>query len=565
MKLKVMIFSLLMFAHTFIPLAVFGQGSELVFPIEESSPSVLPEVAGFAFGGKVGFNLVLTKLPYKYILFSFSVSPARIIDRVDLEPDFGSSQESATIPRIFLKVNDQRGLAFVFGQHTNGAQCLFAFQSETNGLLRRLWSVSYPRNAFLSAESDLAVNADASRLCWIHYFPRESALPPNPSQLAITSSTLRTLSLWPSPSDPVNRTEPYLTLTSLVTRQLSFIRATDGAQLAMTELPFNSIFTSVFFDEAQRRVVAIADKTVIVFATSFDRLDPESTFSPAMSSSDVVGQGITKDGRFLLAYGGYKPDPNESKSGLNYYISFDLEMHSASELALRETFFPISNGITFHQAKAMLFAPLTADLTFGSGVTPSRSSRDVDILGLQQDGSLTRICQVKLPKRSTGSLSPNALSSYCNIEVSESGAMAFIPSGNGRLFTVDTADGEIIRDILINPNGGLVSIKVLEPLKRLVASDHTNRFLLLDATTGPVISSIAVKRKSTIISGENFLNGAHVLFDGIDLGIANRSANYPGREIVLDRGKKDFTRGQLLRFMIVNPDGLTSNEFTIQR
>ena len=117
----------------------------------------------------------------------------------------------------------------------------------------------------------------------------------------------------------------------------------------------------------------------------------------------------------------------------------------------------------------MLFALRTADLTFGSGVNPSRIPREADIIGLRPDGFVTRVAQVKIPKHSLGSAGPNALSSYCNIEVSASGALAFIPSGNGRLFTVDTADGEIIRDVLINPIGGLVSIKLLEPLNLLVA------------------------------------------------------------------------------------------------
>lgn len=105
----------------------------------------------------------------------------------------------------------------------------------------------------------------------------------------------------------------------------------------------------------------------------------------------------------------------------------------------------------------------------------------------------------------------------------------------------------------------------MEPLNRLVASDFTNRFLLLDMETAPVISGIAVKRQRTIITGENFLNGVRVMLDGVDLGVANRSADNPGGEIVVGLGKKDFPRGQDFTFAVVNPDGLRSKPFTFQR
>jgi hypothetical protein len=80
-----------------------------------------------------------------------------------------------------------------------------------------------------------------------------------------------------------------------------------------------------------------------------------------------------------------------------------------------------------------------------------------------------------------------------------------------------------------------------------------------------VINGIAAKRQRTIITGENFLNGAHVLLDGVDLGIANRSADNPGGEIIVGRGKKDFPHGQDFTFVIVNPDGRRSKPFTFQR
>jgi hypothetical protein len=568
MKNKARIFLLLVFAHTLSTWTVLGQRSELLFPIGGAFASVFPEVAGFAFGGQVGFNLVLKESPYKQRLFSFSVPEARIIEDLDLEPDFGASQSPASIPRVALKVHEQSGLVVIYGQHSNGEQKIIAFQSESNGRMRRLWSLSFPSIAFFSADSDLAIRADGSRICWIYYLPGQTNAEANTAdQLAIAGPADRRPLLVRSSAAGLKLSEAtQARVNSTVTRHLALIRADDGVQLASAELTFASLFASVFFDEANSRVVALATKTVFLFAPNADRLDLASTIDPAISSPEVVGQGVSRDGRFLLAYGGYNPD-EANPGGINSYVAYDLEQETAQELHLRELLFPVSNAITFHQGKGFLLAPLTIEFRFTAGaeaLVKNVLPREVDVIVLNEDGSLSRVAQVMLPKRSPDSAARNALSSYCNVEVSATGALAFIPSGNGRLFTIDTSNGEIVRDVLINPSG-LVSIRLLEPLNRLVSSNFSNRFLLLDIETSPVINGIAVKRQRTIINGESFLNGAHVLLDGVDLGIANRSAETPGAEIIVDRGKKDFPRGQVFTFVIVNPDGLRSKPFAFQR
>ena len=569
MKHKAAICVLLLFAQALSEWAVFGQSSELFFPVVDGFPSVLPGVSGFAFEGQVGFNLVLTKSPYKYRLFSFSVPQARIIEELDLEPDFGASQSSASIPGIALKVQAHTGLILIYGQHSDRTQRLIAFKSERDGRLRRLWSLSFPANAFISADSDLAVSADGSRVCWIYYLPRQQDGAANPTdQVAIAgrASSRPFFGRFSVAGLKLSNRTLDSTSTAAITRRLALIRADDGVQLASAELSFESFFTSVFFDEANGRVLALADKTAYIFAPGFDTLDLASTLNPAIASPDVVGQGVSRDGRFLLAYGGY--DPLEvNPGGVNSYISYDLGQKTVRELGLTELFFPVSNGITFHQGRGLLLAPLTIELAFTAGAGLSAKSvapREADVIALGEDGSLTRVAQVKLPKRSPQSVSSNVLSGYSNIEVSATGALAFIPSGNGRMFTFNTSDGEIVRDALIDPSG-LASIRLIERLNRLIASNLSNRFLLLDAETAPVISGIAAKRQRTIITGENFLNGAHVVLDGVDLGIANRSADNPGGEIVVGRGKKDFPRGQDFTFVIANPDGLRSKPFTFQR
>src|SRR5262249_59403485 len=45
--------------------------------------------------------------------------------------------------------------------------------------------------------------------------------------------------------------------------------AADGVTLASADLPLESLSTSVFFDETNHRVLALADRTAFVFAPGF--------------------------------------------------------------------------------------------------------------------------------------------------------------------------------------------------------------------------------------------------------------------------------------------------------
>jgi hypothetical protein len=134
------------------------------------------------------------------------------------------------------------------------------------------------------------------------------------------------------------------------------------------------------------------------------------------------------------------------------------------------------------------------------------------------------------------------------------------------LFTFDTATGEIVSDERVNQVGRLASIRLVEDLNRIVASDlSSSHLLILDASTAPIIASVKVKRRSTIVIGSNFLSGAHLLIDGIDQGVANRSIDNPGTEIILERGKKDFPSGQDFDFVLINRDGVRSRPFLLRR
>src|SRR6185369_1621683 len=260
-------------------------------------------------------------------------------------------------------------------------------------------------------------------------------------------------------------------------------------------------------------VVALAETTAYVFDSGLDALDLDSTMTPGLKFPSVFGQAMSQDGRFLLGYGGYSPD--ENGSGLNFYVAYDLERKTAHELDLNEQLFPFVNGMTFHPETGLLFAPLIVNLTLGASEALNKAlPRDTDIIRLGLDGSLTLAAQTRLPKRSADGSRPN-LSVLSNVEVSATGVLAFIQSDNNRLFTFDTATGEIVSDERVNQVGRLASIRLVEDLNRIVASDlSSSHLLILDASTAPIIASVKVKRRSTIVIGSNFLSGAHLLIDG---------------------------------------------------
>ncbi|HSB29203.1 MAG TPA: hypothetical protein VLE19_15155 [Pyrinomonadaceae bacterium] len=547
----------------------FGKGSLLTFPVDDGTLSALPGFAASLFGGRVGLVLSISGSPRSVKLFSFSLVEGAIVDQVDLEADFGEST-SPFVPLANLKVNESGGLVLVYGQHADGTQRLVAFRAALDGHLQRLWSVLLPVNALIAAGSDLAISTDGSRIAWIYYLPTSSqatlralemrqvdefAELPKERPVLVRALPSQTSGFWNAGDLLQDAQAPF-------ERHLGLIRAEDGVQLDSVELSAATIFASVYFDDIQNRIVALADQIAYVFEHGLDALAIQRTINAETIAPDLTGVGVSANGRFLVAYGGYLIGTSS-----NVYVTFDLELGNFSELDLNEPLSPISNGFTFHPRTGVVFAPLLAAFQAGpssGGSFRIGGTREGDILALSPDGTLSRTANFKIPKQSNRDNEENALSGYSNVEVSETGTLAFIPSRNGHLFTFDALSGEIIGDKIISSE--LKSILLIEASNRFLASDFSsNRILVLESETAPVIFSIKVKKHKTLVNGENFLSGAQIRIDGGSLGVATRSEENPGGQIVLSLGKKDFPRGRDFSFIVTNRDGRDSKPFTLHR
>ena len=541
--------------------------TDIVFPPIDGSPNLFPASTGFAFGAQIGFTVVQTSSAHRPQLLSFSVTEGRILDQLDLDSDFGSVEGSASRSLIFLKVHDQSGLLILYGQGVDGSQRLSVAKSDRDGRMRKIWSImSESPGGLVSADSDLAVNFDGSRICWTYYSSGvgEAELHRRDT-LDVPAARMPWLVRRSVDGSQAAQHNAPVSSMSRLARRLALIRVDDGTRLASVELRFDSLFSSsVFFDDVNNRVVALAETTAYIFAAGFDRLDPDFTLTPELRLSQVFGQGMSRDGRFLLGYGGYIPD--EAGSGVNFYFAYDLQRRTAYELDLKEQLFPFVNGMTFHRETGVLFAPLVLKLTLGAGESLNDGiPRETDVIQLEPDGSLTLAARMSVPKRSADG-SRLKLTTDSSVEVSATGALAFIQSDNNRLFTFDTANGEIVSEQLVDRAGRLLSIRLLEPLNRILASDlSTKNLLIVDASTAPAIASVKLKRHRTVIAGRNFLSGAHLLINGVDQGLAKRSAENPGGEIVVDQGKRDFPDGEEFSLEVVNRDGARSAPFVLRR
>jgi hypothetical protein len=188
----------------------------------------------------------------------------------------------------------------------------------------------------------------------------------------------------------------------------------------------------------------------------------------------------------------------------------------------------------------------------------------MDILKLSATGDIMHAAQAELAPNISEPDAGGPISPYNNVALSQSGAMGFISSlANKRVFSFDTTTGEIVNEIAV-PDA-LTYIYRPGNLEVLVYASNTNKLVVLDITASPVITDVQTKRNQTIIKGVNFLFGARVQINGEDLGVIDHNPNDPGREIIINRGKKFFPAGQDIHVMVINRDGLTSNAFTFRR
>jgi hypothetical protein len=193
------------------------------------------------------------------------------------------------------------------------------------------------------------------------------------------------------------------------------------------------------------------------------------------------------------------------------------------------------------------------------------TSRRSIILTFSADGTLAKTPVARMPKRSPDSHQRNIVGSSSSIGISATGALGLLPSESGRVFAFDTSSGEIVDDLAVKPNGGLSSIQLLDPPGVIVFSRGGDKLVFVDVSTGPIIDTIEVLRTGTIIKGANFLSGVRVQINGVDLSPVSRNPDDPGHEIEINRGKRDFPRGQEFTVVVINRDGASSKPITVVR
>lgn len=333
--------------------------------------------------------------------------------------------------------------------------------------------------------------------------------------------------------------------------------AQDGATLASINLEASLPYTSVLLDEERNRVIALAGASLYTFSDN-EALEIESQIN-APGLGGVTPQGISQDGRFLIAYTGYELETNE-----NYYLVYDLDSKLARETAMKGDFLPISNNMAFNRATGALLVPFTIKPKVkanGTLLLIGGHVRQTDVLLLKPDSSLVKTTEMEIPAQSEGDARTNFIGGFNNVVISKTGAIGFIPSGNGRLFSFDTVTGEIVNDESLDAEK-MDAIQLLEASGKLTFNNRSNKLILVDVHTEPVITDVKIKKKTTLIKGANFLSGVKVKINGVEVTNAERNAANPGREIIVNLGKKDFPTGQDVVITLVNRDGLTSKPFS---
>ena len=492
----------------------------------------------------MGFTIITESNSFARHLFSFSTTGDGLLDHYDLSQDFSPGPFATAL----VKMHRETGLLLVYGSGQSSERFerkVVAFAVDETGRLSKRWVFELPP-ALL--EPEIVFNSDGSR---IYVLYNEGKVISGEGPDAIIEITTR----------------------------VALLDAQDGKRIAVADLLKGELLIFAIFNEVRQRAIMVAGGSAYVFEPDPNSLKIEYTVSPpAFPPPDRVFAGrvdLSKDGRFLVVYGGYNifqtiPAPPVPAPDLfsNLFYSYDLDSRTFTKTFIKEFSMPVSVNIAFNRPTGSMFVPLSTHVEPGQNgsvfFTPNRGSRLANKLTLTDDGVLVRGDDLLLPKRSAGSDILNRINQFSTIAFSESGEMAFISTGNGRLFTFDTSTSEIVNDQLLDANE-LMSIQLLEDLKLLAYGNRTNMLSLVDINTGPVVESLSIKGNRATIKGANFLAGARVEIDGEVVEGSRRTAKKPGGEIKIPLSKADYPRGRKFTLIVINRDGKRSQSQTFQR
>jgi hypothetical protein len=477
---------------------------QVVLPAHAS----VSELAQLAHHGRVGL-VTFGALDGHTHLVSFTVSKAEITDELVLD-DFPSPAPGR--PTVFSMAVNENGLVAVYGNGANNSHVVVAVSADADGKLTKKWAVSYPNPS--DSRPEATTNADGS-IVYIFY----------------------------------NDASP----------KADKIRAEDGAVLGTVQLDDVDIEAGLTFNPVSKRLIVKSG-----LANLFHVFKPEPDFAVDWSMRaplefTPMRRGfVSADGRFLIGYGGYQFAGNEPLGPANNFLTVDLESREFHILRSEGKLAPSGVSLTFAPSLATLIVPYSSTIRVhkNGGSACVCGTQVVDWLSLGSDGALTRQFTTKLPG------DQEIIGPLNNAALSKTSAIAFLATDTKRLVAVDTLSGEVVSDQEV---GDVFFIYRIGNTDTFLTTNGTNVLKLLDLNAGPLIRGVTIKKRRLIIEGENFLAGARVQINGQDTGTATRTADNPGHEIILDRGKKDFPEGQDLTVEVINRDGLRSKPFTVAR
>ncbi|MGH9759661.1 MAG: hypothetical protein ACREAC_02335, partial [Blastocatellia bacterium] len=176
----------------------------------------------------------------------------------------------------------------------------------------------------------------------------------------------------------------------------------------------------------------------------------------------------------------------------------------------------------------------------------------MSIVPVSPNGRLRSPLTVSLPAADLIVASNNAIAS-------KSGAMLFLATGAGTMFSLDAETGTIVNTTQLDPER-LRWIE-LNPATNQIFFSNAAALGAIPAPDHPLSSSVNVGDSTTVIQGASFLNGAAVSVNGKP--VAASAGESPGAQIVIKKGKSFFAGGGQFSIIVTNRDGLPSDPFTL--
>lgn len=493
--------------------AILAEQHEIRFPISEGAVMAPPGWIGFMYEGRIGFAYGLDGPPNAVTnkLYSFSLSPATVLDEYNLSRELGSGVHS-------LRFADCARLGLIaISSSVENEQKLTLLRLDRLGHFSKLWATTLTTSGVGIPSS--VFNDDGTKLYAFH-------------------------------RDSLSR--------------LAMLDTGNGTVLATVALPDQDDQAHLLFDSVAKRPIMGTFEYIHVFAPEAQGFQMEWSGEVSDGYHGMASVTVSEDGRFLFGYVSSSIYLDPAKT-TNDFMALDLQSKKLYLSSFESKIAPAANCLSFDPHNRTIFVPYSVKVKVKkNGFTIVGSGSNLmDIMELSANGDITQAAKVEVPPENSESNS-RPISPFNNVALSQSGALGFVSSlKNKRIFSFDTSTGEIVNEISVPDE--LSYIYRPGDLDVLVYANGTNKLVVVDIATAPIVTDVQVKRGRTIIKGANFLFGARVQINGEDLGIVDRNPDAPGHEIIINRGKKDFPSGQDINIVVINRDGLRSNTFIFRR